>query len=106
MITSQTNKQHKQNKLTETPVPLVGFEPKVPALQWTTIIHASDDAATRIDKSLLRWRNNLNFHLFICNVNRPEASSATSRTGKKTKTDVIHKSYSSNNNNFSQMNVK
>jgi hypothetical protein len=35
-----------QNKRTQTPMPRMGFEPTIPAFQWTERVHVSERAAT------------------------------------------------------------
>jgi hypothetical protein len=39
-----------QNKRTQTSMPRVGFEPRIPVLEWTKTVHALDRASTVIDK--------------------------------------------------------
>jgi hypothetical protein len=40
--------QHKQNKRTQTSMPLVGFEPTIPVFERAKAVHALDRAATVI----------------------------------------------------------
>jgi hypothetical protein len=40
-----------QNKGAQTSMPQVGFEPTIPAFQWTKTVHASDRAATVIGRN-------------------------------------------------------
>jgi hypothetical protein len=53
--------QHKQNKLTETFIPWVGFEPTIPAFELAKTVHSLDRAATAIGwlQFITRLKNKL-----------------------------------------------
>jgi hypothetical protein len=76
-----TQRTQKHNKRTQTTVPWVGFEPKIPALELANTVHASDRMATvtgypkskkkkvtQTDRKLFpRWLMTLNIVL-ICEI--------------------------------------
>jgi hypothetical protein len=56
----RTGQQKTQNKLTQTSMPQMGFEPTIPAFEREKTVHALDRAASVVGKAHIRKNKNKN----------------------------------------------